>query len=217
MSDSDLTPIAEPVPHSPWAGRSVTGPDGACATVRRVYRVGGLDVAVLTCRASGCRGVGIWAEPVDLLATGEQPATFPDFAALVEEMTGLEMAVLYGKADEAQLARYKELRDLHAPYARAGVDLHQALTDRVSAGDRVVHAGMFGTVVDPDARPNGMVRTFMLVRLDKRHLRKDRALRRAHPDRTVLLSALTLWPTLGLLGPAAAARPARKPRRGGTR
>ncbi|WP_043463588.1 hypothetical protein [Kitasatospora sp. MBT66] len=178
----------------------MTDADGSCATVRRVYRVDGLEVAVLTCDEPGCPVAITW-QAVDLLSTTEQPAAFPDHAERTQELTALELAVVRGTANQSQVARYRELRSMLDPYSTAEVHLHWALIADVVEGDQVSYPPhrVLGTVTDPDAMPNGVVRAYMRVRIDAEHLKADAALRRAHPDGTVLLSATTLHPTLGLL------------------
>ncbi|MEY9842484.1 hypothetical protein [Streptacidiphilus sp. EB103A] len=190
-----LTPAAEPVPGSPWTGRAAAGPNGASGTVRRVFRVEGIEIALLTDAAVA----RVWAEPVDLLATGGRAAAVADFAERWQELGRAEAAVFEG--DAGQLARYRELSAALTPFTRARTRLRRALIEQAAAGDRVAYPlhGLLGTIVDPHSRPGGELRTDMLLRLDERHLREDPALRGHHRDGLLEVGVLLLWPTLGLL------------------
>ncbi|MEY9839406.1 hypothetical protein [Streptacidiphilus sp. EB103A] len=201
FSLDDPTPTAEPVTDSRALGLTAVTPDGTSGTVRLVYRVDALDVALLTCRKPDTGAWTIYTEPLDLLAVDGRPARVPEFAARRDELCDLEFSVLQGKASEQDVERYKEARSFCTPYLNAAPELHWALIEQVKAGDRVLYPlqDLHGTVVDPDTVPGLGLRTQMLVRLDQRHLDEDRLLREQNPDGLALLPTPFLIPTLGLL------------------
>ncbi|MFJ4680574.1 hypothetical protein [Kitasatospora sp. NPDC088783] len=187
----DLTPAAEPVDGSPWAGVSATGPDSASGTVRAVYRVDGMDVALLSDERSGA----FHAVAVDLLSTDRAPAAFPGYEELQREFSQVEEMVFDSEGTQG-VDRYRELSALLTPFNRARAHLHTALIERAEEGDAVAYPlhNFSGTVVDPDSRPNGVRRTAMLIRLDARHLADDPDLRKQHPGGLIEVSTGLLWP-----------------------
>lgn len=169
-------------------GLHAVAENGESGTVRRVYQVGEVLVAVLT---SGDQQAPeqVWAEALDVLGLNGEPPREAGFRLRQDEFADLEVLICGGSAEEAQIERYSELRTQITRYLDAPALLHLALIEQVQAGDRVVYAPerLLGTVVDPDPVPGLPIRCTMTVRLDSR----DQEL--------APIPTPWLWPTLGLV------------------
>ncbi|MER0477068.1 hypothetical protein ABR737_01615 [Streptomyces sp. Edi2] len=199
-TDSELIPHVEMVRTSPWLGKTATGPRGRTGTVRQVYDVEGVHVAVLTADDADIYNRPIWNEPVDLLATGTSPAAVPDFSDRLSEFTRLEVTLVRGSPSEAENERFGALRESLSPYLAAGPRLRRALIEQVQPGDRVVASQNWrATVLDPDLEPQLPLRTRMRVRVDARHVQADPMMRERYADGVIDLAPSILVPTLGLI------------------
>lgn len=195
-----------PLPASPWLGRTVTDHEGQTGTVRRVYAVGTIPVAILTGHRTdtSTHDPTIWEAPVDVLSTAKTPARVPDYRALLDERASLEVRVVMSQATDDEETRHRALSDCIRPYTDALACLSETLHIQIEAGDRVLlfTQGLYATVLDPDPdgfRDDSPVSPRMRVRLDERHLRERPALREQYPDGVVVVTTPFLWPTLGLL------------------
>ncbi|MFJ4680548.1 hypothetical protein [Kitasatospora sp. NPDC088783] len=190
--------VVVPVLEYPWLGREATGQAGRTGTVRRVFDVGGLLFAILTCDEPESEAWRIWDEPVAVLAAEGLPCAFPDRDARTEELCDVEDRIQSGRAGAADPERHAELLRLLTPYNRGAADLHTALIAGLRRGDRIAYGdqGLYGEVVDADVDED---RFMLRIRLDARHLQERPRLRERYPDGVVLLPSIVLQPTLGLL------------------
>ncbi|MER5985585.1 hypothetical protein [Streptomyces sp. NPDC001787] len=184
-----------PLTASDWLGSTATDPYGRTGTVRRVFQVGPVQVAVLT--DSTPEACPIWDTPVDLLARDGSAAAFPEYREQSRTMDGLRLHMLSNGTSGAVKDRYHVLLERLAPYSKAQHSLHRFLTGRLVVGDRVIdtYKGRQGTLLDPNPEPLPHITDPMIVHFEKPPSCDDQR----WPDGIAFLSIQGLYPSLGLL------------------
>ncbi|MET8605823.1 hypothetical protein ABZV92_19990 [Streptomyces rubiginosohelvolus] len=200
---AELVGVARVVSDSPWLGKEVTDHLGRPAIVRRVYDVNGQHTAVLTSSLPAIDGgEAISGEHVDLLSTGGNAPVFPGYQDKLSELADLESTLHSGGATEEDALQFRAAHQALKPYQQAEYHLRQALIDQAEPGDRVYLTGKdwYGTVADIDDDPlHDLPRMALRIRLDDSVLNEKPHLLERHPEGTIELTTLMMWPTLGLI------------------